>query len=154
MGGIGTSPLGTGPYGYGQPPAIPSQAGPIFRDAARGLVGSCRQIDPGTRQYVIDADGRVAGGQTVPQLVYLAYATVKGSAILSDMGESFSDVKIIGDDFDAQMTALAKAPVQALIDQGLLEIVAITIDRIGSCGASIQVRWRDLTTGLEDSTTL
>lgn len=152
--GLGNSNFGSGPYGYGTPQGAPTRPGQIFSDPSTGTVGTGRKIDPGTRQYVFGDDGRISGQDSVPQRVYLAYATVKGSSIMPELGETFSEVQTIGDDFVEQMTQRAKEPVQAMIDAKELEIVSVSIDRFGPSGASIEVRWVDLTTGREGATTL
>jgi hypothetical protein len=152
--GLGTSPLGTGPYGYGTPPVAPSPDGPLFADATLGTTGTGRFIDPVTRQYVFDANGRIAGQGTVPQKVFLAYATVKGSSISATLGEDYSEVQTIGDDFIKIMTAKAIEPVQALIDAKLLAIDSVSVERSGTSAAIIRVNWKDLTTGREGTTTL
>lgn len=153
-GGYGSSPFGTGPYGYGTPSTGTPATGQLFADAQTGTIGTGRKIDPATRQYVFDADGNPVGQDTVPQLVQLAYSTVKGSSILPDLGESYSELETIGDDFQERLNALATAPVRFLIDDKRLEILSVTIDRIGVSGARVAVNWRDLTSGREGQVTL
>lgn len=153
-GGMGTTPLGSGPYGVGMPSTTTVSTAQLFADGQTGTIGSGRKIDPGTRQYAFDSDGNPVGQDAIPQQVYLAYATVKGSSILADLGESFTEVGTIGDDFQERLTALAQAPVQYLIDQGSLELISVQVDRLGPSGAKIQVHWRDLTSGREGQVTL
>lgn len=153
-GGFGSSPFGTGPYGYGMPSSGSPATGQMFADAQTGTIGSGRKIDPGTRQYVFDDNGNPVGVDTVPQLVQLAYSTVKGTSILPTLGESYSELETIDDDFQERMNALAIAPVQFLVDDKRLEILSVTIDRIGTSGARIAVNWKDLTSGREGQTTL
>jgi hypothetical protein len=153
-GGFGSTPFGTGPFGFGMPVTGTPATGQLFADAQTGTIGTGRKIDQGTRQYAFDSDGNPVGQDTVPQLVQLAYSTVKGSSILPDLGESYSELETIGDDFQDRLTALATAPVQFLIDDKRLEILSVTIDRIGVSGARIAVAWRDTTTGREGQVTL
>jgi hypothetical protein len=153
-GGFGVSPFGVGPYGFGMPSTGTPATGQLFADAQTGTIGTGRKIDPGTRQYAFDANGNPVGIDTVPQLVQLAYSTVKGSSILPDLGESYTELETIGDDFQERLTALATAPVQFLIDDKRLEILSVNIDRIGTSGARISVNWKDLTSGREGSVTL
>lgn len=153
-GGVGRSNLGTGPYGYGSIPLSPRPADQVFTLPVSGAVASCRKIDPVTKQYVYDTFGRIAGDGTVPQLVYLAYATVKGSSILADLGEQFSDVQTVGDGFEDLMRAYATEPIQSLIDAGKLELIGIDITRPNPDAVVIVVTWKDLSTGREGSTTL
>ena len=153
-GGFGSSPFGAGPYGWGTPAGAPEPADQLYLDPSSGIIGTGRKIDPATRQYAYDAFGRYAGQETVPQLVYLAFATVKGSSILSDLGETYSKIDVIGDSFTKDVEDQARAAVQSLVDQKKLEIKRVVVQRLGESAATIQVYWRDLTTGLEGATTI
>lgn len=154
VGGFGSTPFGSGPYGLGMPVIGTPATGQLFADAQTGTIGTGRKIDPGTRQYAFDDAGNPVGQDTVPQLVQLAYSTVKGTSILPDLGESYTELETIGDDFQERLTALATAPVQYLIDDKRLEILSVNVDRIGPSGARISVSWRDKTTGREGQVTL
>lgn len=152
--GFGSSPFGSGPYGFGEPSGSAPVRAKVYFDASTGTQLTGRKIDPGSRQYVFGDDGSITGQATVPQLVQLAYSTVKGSSILADLGEDFREIQVIGDGFVALVTAKAIEPVQALIDQKKLAIRSVDVQRIADSSVSIAVNWLDLTSNIQGTQNL
>jgi hypothetical protein len=150
--GIGNTPFGAGPYGFGSTPTPPSPDGQVYYDAALGRTMTGRHIDPKTRQYVFDVAGRVAGQDTVPQRVGLAYMTARDSSALRDFGERLSLVEQAGDGFEREIEALAREPVQSLIDQKFMRIDRVVVEKLGN-GSFLEITWTDLTTGREHKET-
>lgn len=155
-GGFGISPFGVGPYGYGTPPGAPTPAATFFGGqnvtSAQSFTG--RAINPATRQYIFDAAGRIAGQDTVQQLVYLAYATKKGTSVIASLGSSILGTDTIDETFQAVLTARATEPIQSLIDDGRVSVVSVDVTRFSADGVSIAVRWKDTSTGRENTVNL
>lgn len=149
--GVGDSPIGSGPFGTALPATAVAPSPFTKKDPRNGNLLTGRYIDPKTGRYVFDSTGRIIGMGSVPQLVLLAYATRKGSSVLPDLGDA-PGAQTIGDEFRKQFEIDAIAPIQSLIDSGQLEVIEVTVDRIGSDGIVRRVRWRDLTTGLIQTT--
>lgn len=150
MAGGGTSPAGTSPYGVGTPAVAPVPGGAIFI-ADDGTRTGSRKIDEKTRSYAFNEFGRIVGMKDVRQLVLLAIATTKGSAIISTLGHTLSTIKDIGPDFDRRVRTVLNEALSDLVARNLVEVVEILVDTFltpGTTqqkGARIILRWRDLT---------
>jgi len=147
--GVGKSPVGKAPAGLGVPDAAPSNAGTSLVDA-NGVQQSTRLIDPVTGQYVIDERGRYVGVSAVAQRVQLALTTTVGSASVYTLGID-TPGGVIGNNFVSRRRATILQALAGLVKEKAIEVVDITID------ASVrpiytQVRWRDLTTEIEQTT--
>lgn len=86
--------------------------------------------------------------------MYLALATVKGSSILADLGETYSQIDVITDSFQKDVEDQARAAVQSLVDQKKVEVQRVLVERYGESAVKIQIVWRDRTTGLQGTITL
>ncbi len=148
--GLGTSPLGVAPYGYGTPTEAPVPGGRIL-DNGYGVQSGSRKINEETRQYEFDTFGRVVGGGDTRQMVLLAVSTALGSSAQRNLGHDLASIEDIGEDFDRRIDGAYRAALTSLVARGLIEIISITIDRIETPGtnqekgAFIRLRWRDLT---------
>lgn len=123
-------------------------------DPATGLSLSCRRLDPASGDYVFTADGRPEGWTTAQQQMFLALRTVRGSAAVAALGQDASTIQVKGSDYPRQLSTRINAAVASIVAQGLVEILSIqTADRSADGGVAV-VRWRDLSTGLEQTNTL
>ena len=149
MTGLGTGLLGTGPLGPSTPPATIAGVGPRYLDPHAATLG--RAIDPRTGDYVLDPFGRAVLVSGVRQRVQLALSTRRGSAAVRWLGHDLWAVQDITDDFETRVVAILRGALQRLVAAGEIEILAIDVATIGPpgtaqlSGASIRVRWRDLT---------
>ncbi len=148
--GLGTSPLGTFPLGYGTPVSSAAPGDRVLDDGTGRQTGS-RMIDERTRTYVFNEQGRIRGMNDTRQLVLLAVATVKGSSAQSRLGHSLRSIQDIGPDFDKRVDNELRGALASLVAERRIEILSIRVARLvqaGSAnekGASILLRWRDLT---------
>lgn len=151
MSGFGAAPLGTAPYGVGTPSTTAVPAGTLFKDPNSTAQFSGKLIDPRTHQYVYDpATGLPLGMTKCQQIVYLAANTVKKSSVVAGIGHELGKLETIGDDhqkrvYDAFSNALADA-----VRRKLITLLSVDIARVGPSGTYTHVRFKDLTTGLED----
>lgn len=146
---------GPAPYGVGTPAVLPTSSGRVLTVLGTGEQSGARLIDPITRDYVIDANGRCVGMDAVQQLVYLAVATSKGTSAMRSLGQELKQIKRITSNFEKRVDETLRAAVQHIVDRGLIEYVGTSVrivEKPGGKLASIHLRWRDVSTGKEDTT--
>jgi hypothetical protein len=153
MAGLGLSPLGTAPYGLGTPLVAPISAGSALEDD-EGVPQASRFIDPITRRYVFDDNGRLTGMGATQQRVQLAFSTKRRSSVLSTMGESITSIQDITDDLQRRVETEVASTLSRLVNEKALAILSVTITPFAASGRKILVRWRDLTTGTEQQTAI
>lgn len=157
MSGFGTAPLGTTPYGLGTPATAPVVGGTPQNDSTL-VAQSGRFIDPLTKQYVIDANGRATGMSTVPQLVQLTVGTLLGSSAMTELGLDLLSIEDAGDDLEAQIRTRVASAFASLIAQKFVAVLAVDVERFGNgggqVGARVRIHYTDLTTGIDHTTTL
>jgi hypothetical protein len=148
--GLGFAPFGVGPYGLGTPGTAPVPGGKVHDDGSGFQTGS-RMLSEETKQYVFDSYGRIMGMSDVRQLVLLAVSTLKGSAVMTDLGHDLSEIEDITSDFEQRVDSTLRNALSRVTSSGQAEILSITITRIQTPGttqdkgALINLRWRDLT---------
>lgn len=147
--GIGLCPVGSSPYGFGTPDAAPIPGGKPLRDTLTGAQLSSRKIDPRTKDYTFDAFGRIVGMTQAQQLVQLALSTDKGSSAIRNLGHELRTLTVISANFTRRVEELITQALAAIVQRGLIEIVQITVERVGKTGAFTRVRWRDTSTKSE-----
>lgn len=154
MSGAGTSPAGCYPAGFGTPTAAPLPGGGVFLDA-NGIQQTGRAIDLRTGRYTYDAYGNSVGVATVRQLVQVAVKTLFNSSAVQGLGIRLSDLKDITSNYDKQLDVVVRDALADLVARKLVAVVDVTAQRFGAPGVQTgvygHVRFRDLTTGLEDS---
>lgn len=152
--GFGRQPAGTSPAGLGTPALGAPVAGSALTDPNTGAQTGGRLIDSRTRDYVTDANGRLAGMSNVPQRVYLAVETVKNSSAVRGLGMQ-PQSGVIGPNIKAVVLNMFRDAVSDLVSAGLIEVIGLEQFRVGPdgvlrAGATYgHFRYRDLTTGLE-----
>ena len=146
MPGFGTTPFGSGPYGIGTPATSSTNEGKPLTDA-KGVRFGSRYINPRTRQYEMNANGRYVGMSSVQQLVELAALTLIGTSAMQALGED-APSGVIGTNYVARTTEAIERAFARLVREKLIEINSIDI-RPESRPVFRLVRWTDLTTGIE-----
>lgn len=149
MTGAGFSPAGVSPAGSGTPATTTGPSGTALTDDY-GRQHGARYIDPATRRYVLDANGRYKGMPAVSQMVELAFLTLRGSSALPNLGME-KPSGVIGSNFVAKREQAVREAFQFLTRAQLAELVSVTVDTSRRPVVSI-VRWRDLTTAEEQET--
>lgn len=157
MSGIGLQKAGWTAAGYGTPATATGLSGAFLRDTKTGKSLGARKIDPVTKDYVLDANGRILGVGYVKHVVQMSLHTEEGSAVVQDMGQRLRTIERITPNIERQILATLTKAVQPLIQQGLIEVVGFTHfragdDRNGMRRGAVYGRflWRDLTTGEEE----
>lgn len=133
--GLGTAPLGASALAFGTPGLAPTPGAAALTSG--GVATGARRIstDPATRgRYVIGDDGSTEGMSATQQAVLLAYSTVRGSAAAVLVGHDLADVRKLGPDVAAQIERLARAPIQRLLDAGLVVFRGIRVETDGPSG--------------------
>lgn len=151
MTGAGLAPAGTflAGFGYQETPA---------RDRSQALTDDfgrrhgARYIDPLTRRYAIDANGRYKGMSNIAQLVELAFLTQAGSSSMPALGLAPAG-GVISNGFVAERKEAIRNALSSLTQSGLVELVSIDVD-ISRRPTMTLVRWRDLTTSTEQESRL
>jgi hypothetical protein len=147
MAGIGVQPAGVSPAGLGTPNEAADRGGRLFRDAKTGKSLSGRYIDPRTRRYVLDANGRTMGMTAAQQGVHFAVATDLGKSAVREIGNRLKSVKTIGVNYQRQIESVITDALSRLIQSGLVKLESVESKRVGQSGAYLHIRWRDLSTG-------
>jgi hypothetical protein len=152
--GAGLCPAGSSPAGSG---VIPTAAVPnttILPDTVTGLSRGGRYINPKTGAYSFTADGRVQGMATVNQLVFIRATTVRGSSVLPKLGQAITSTQEQQGDFQRRCATEVATMLQDLIQSKQVQLLGVTVQSAPgvSDGAAIFFRWKDLTTGLENTT--
>jgi hypothetical protein len=146
---IGSSPAGFGDPGSGEPG---DRRVLLTRNA---LHGNCRKIDPATKDYVFRSSGMPEAQDTsTQQRVYLALATVRGSAVVPTLGLGLSNVKVIGRNIESQIRSEVEQALSSLIQEQAIALEAVLIQRTPSNAIYVQVRWKDLASGEDVTSTI
>lgn len=147
--GFGSQGFGSSPYGIGVPSVGNPPGGAVLRDPLTGTSSGSRRIDPVTRDYVLDDNGRTLGMSDVQQLVLMALQTVRNSSAMNGLGQSLGDIVVIGDNIERQIASIFENALAHLVARGLVQIISTTVTRLHPGAIKATVRWRDLTTSTE-----
>lgn len=151
MSGVGIQPAGLTPAGVGTPSVGTANMGVVMRSATDGTIANARNIDPGTRQYVIGTNGRITGMTSTRQLVQLAVSTTLGSSVVKQLGNDLSRVDRITDNFARRVSDVFTIALASLVARKLIAINAIDVQQVQGSRAYALIKWTDLSTGLEES---
>lgn len=149
MTGAGFAPAGVSPAGIGY-------VAPVSRDRSRALTDATgrrhgsRYIDPKTKQYEVDENGRYRGMPNVAHLVQLAFLTPRGSSALPNLGLA-PPSGVLSNGFVPERQAAVRDALAPYVASGLIEIVTIDVDTKRRPAVTL-VRWRDLSTLEEEET--
>lgn len=150
MSGFGSQPFGSSPYGIGTPATAPEQGGALLRDTATGQTQGSRKIDPFTRDYVLDENGRLLGVGNIKQLVQLAVSTTRGTAAMRRLGQTLREIDRVSPNFQRRVDHALREAVQHLVNDDLIEVVGTEVEILRPGVAFARLRWRDLETNTED----
>lgn len=152
MSGFGSTACGSSPYGLATPVTAPQFEGSILRDEFSGETRGSRRIDSYTKDYVLDANGRILGMNDTQQLVLLAVSTTKGSAAMRDLGQALSRIERITSNTESLIRSELHSALQSLIDAGRIEFQGIDVDFVRPGVVHVHVLWRDVSTGVLQAT--
>jgi len=145
--GAGFSAAGFCPAGFGDIVTAPAPATDNLIDS-KGIQQSARIIDPVTKDYVLNATGRVQGTTRMRQLVQLRIMTALNSSSIANFGmtQTSGDRSIV---IDRRTQANLAAAVDDLVQAGMIQIVTNTVRSDLPSRDRVLFVWRDLTTGQE-----
>lgn len=155
MSGFGHQPAGSSSAGWGTPGLADAPCGDILRDPSTGRRMGSRRINPKTRDYEMDACGRIVGDHEIRHLVQMAVHTLQGSSAMRALGLSTTGMSRITGDFERRLLNAVSNAVAHLVDAKLIEVVGISEYRASTSGGLregqvyARFRWRDLTTKQE-----
>jgi len=140
MSGAGSSPFGSSPYGIGSPPTSTGRAGTLLTDSVGAPQGS-RYINPATRRWEFDSNGRPIGMPNAGHMVLMSLTTVLGSSAWD--GGLPAPGGVIGSNFEATRVQEIQNVLKPLVDDGTIEIVSITVNT-KSRPVLTTILWKDL----------
>lgn len=143
--GYGLAPLGSSQFGSGEELEVVLPPPGVFSSKLDGARFGGRAIDPVTRKYVLGDHGRVLGMPKTKQRVQLAVMTVSDSSAQLGLGLALK-VRRFGGSWKADVRDAYTQALASLVEEGAIEILSITPERVGSNGALVATRWRDLAT--------
>lgn len=151
MSGAGTQPAGTTPAGVGEPHQGDEQTGVLFEDTSTGDILAGRAIDHRTGDYTFTSHGRIGGMTEAQQNVLLAVKTDLGTSAVRDMGNRLRQIRKIGVGFQRELEDVYASALARLTNAGTVQLESVTPTRIGTSGAYVLVRFRDLLTNTQQS---
>lgn len=154
--GMGFCPLGFSLFGYGSPATAATQSGRTLEQVPNGASRDARFIDPYSRDYIIDANGLLAGQSAIQQQVFLAIMTTMGTAANPNVGSQFSHLRTFNPaTFQSQINSYVQQALANLIKTGVISLVGVvaSLNSNGVCG-NVTVNWIDNTTRQTNQTTV
>lgn len=153
MSGSGIQRAGRTPAGFGTSTAANVFEGGFLRDEVTNATLGARLINPKTKAFVLDSNGRLLGMKSVRQAVLIAIHTVRNSSAVRDLGNRLTSIKRIGASFEKQVLDVLTEALRPLITAGLVEVVGFSQFRAGDGSNGMlpgavfgRLKWRDLTT--------
>lgn len=142
--GAGRAPAGSSSAGYGVPTIVVGPGATPTQTTAL--------IDPATRDYTYDATGNRTQGSIAQQRVYLACLTALDSSSVAGFGLEPAPQTITVRYKQQRLSAFARvfAPLQS---EGVAKLLDVQVAILGSGRTSETVRWSDLSTTQEQTTT-
>ena len=144
---------GVQPYGIGTPAPVTAATGIALKDPVEGQQQGSRKINPATGDYVLDTTSmRIQGMSDTKQLVLLAVNTTKGSSAMRSLGHEIRSIDRITSNFVRRVDSTLRMAVQHIVNRGLIEVVSVDVEVVRPGVALARLRWRDLSSGVEDET--
>jgi hypothetical protein len=153
MAGFGGQPFGGSSYSFGTPTTSDGFVGNVLVDSDTGAQEGSRYIDPVTRDFVLDGNGRVKGHANVRHLVQMAIQTARGSASVRDIGINFDDLEVITGDFQRRLDGVFGEALAHLVRAGYVEPLGVRTYSQGPSDGMPRGRvrmtyeWRDVSSG-------
>jgi hypothetical protein len=107
----------------------------------KGTPQGSRYINPQTRRWEFDSNGRALGMADAAHMVLMSLTTTLGSAAW--FGGLPAPGGVIGANFEAQRKTEVQNVLKPLVDNGTIEVVSITVD-VKSRPVLTTILWKDL----------
>lgn len=141
--GFGLQPAGTSPAGVGTPLTGTPIGGKPFVDQFNIQRGT-RIIDPKTRQYLFNSDGRTVGEENLRHMVKMRCLTVKGSSAWPGGLESYGGTISTG--FEERIKIKLRNALLDMTNALLISIQSIRVTRLSNDRIYILLQYTDLKT--------
>lgn len=153
MSGAGLQKAGRTTAGFGTSAEANVFDGGFLRDAITGETLGARLIDPKSKSFVLDENGRILGMDSVKHAVLIAVHTVQNSSAVRGLGNRLSSIQRIGPNIERQVFSILSEALRPLIQAGMIEVLEFSQFKAGDGtngmmpGAVFgRLKWRDLTT--------
>lgn len=146
--GVGPSPLGVAPYGFGTPAEAPVPGGLINRAPTGIQHGSPKlSLDAATRgQYEFDEFGRRVGMPNVNHMVTLALATVRGSSVVP-IGHRFKEIRKVTESYPEEQKTRVLEALSPLLEGGFITVEAILVEPMQGHPSATRIFMTDVSSG-------
>jgi phage gp46-like protein len=141
--GMGFCGLGLSLFGYGTPAMAVPFMGRTLEKTVNGASGDARQIDPYSRDYVMDANGLLQGQSAIAQQVFLAIVTTLGTSVNPSLGNNLGNIKTWNPNtIQSQVTSYVQQALSNLIKSGAISLVNVvaSLNPNGVC-TNVQINW-------------
>lgn len=141
--GAGHMPCGSLHCGYGIPSMVNSSAAQLWIKPD-GTQGNCAYINPDTGDYELDQFGNSVGGDSINQMVYLAFKTLLNTSAVSGFGLDLDTTnQVINDSLINRIKLSVFKAVKHMTDPKTITIVNVTARRVTPTGLEINIEWRN-----------
>lgn len=143
--GIGLASLGSSPLGFGSPSRANSTTAKLYLSPT-GQKRNAAAIDTVTGDLQRDATTGIHQGMDgVQQQVYIALRTLKGSAVVLNLGIAFKPTTI-SETTTRKLQDAVRAALSDLVSRQLVRVDDVKAERVKMTGILVIVRWTNLTT--------
>ena len=152
--GAGTSAAGVSDAGTGDVDQALAPVKGLLLDPYNGVQRDARNLDPYTKQYLLNANGSTQGMPSIAQMVQLRLCTIKGSSAVATLGIALP-ADTITSQTKAQVTDSVTQALKDMTDAKYIVLVSVDVSIVGTTQERVVVKWRDLTqtlTGTQTST--
>lgn len=153
MSGFGNQPFGSTPYSLGAPVVTDGSPGKILQAPETQQTEGSRYINPVTRDFELDENGRFRGQPNVRHLVQHAVQTLKSSSAMREFGLDIEDIEVITADTERRLARALDEAVAHLVAANLIVALGVTRFVAGPSEGLTPGRtytrfaWRDVSTG-------
>ena len=102
-----------------------------------------RRIDPATKDYVISSQS-IESDDPIKAAMYLALKTEKGTSADELLGQEFTQIQVIKDDYETQVKRYVNEALKRLVNDNKIIITNIVVFKQNT-KLGIQISYKDLT---------
>ena len=125
----------------------------IFVNPNNNSIGNSRYINPVTGDYLFNSNGKIAGLIGMQQAVYLSLVTVLGSSAVISLGQTYSTIQVITQNFNQDIQNSVNLALANLINNGSISLDNVSVTK-KSNSVELLISWTDNTITLSQSNLL
>lgn len=141
--GAGYSSSGFSSGGYGEPTSPTQYKQQEWKLQGTNQSGQGRYINPQTGDYEFDQNGFFRGMISSQQMVYLAFATVRGTAAQFNMGQNLYKTRTIGGNYAQLIKSQIDEALSDLINNNIIILLSVETVRTKTNALMTNVNWMD-----------